>query len=187
MNKKIINYYPKNSLKTIISLRNYIMKQHINGKNTENYNNILRKIYLLEGLIFKNNFTSNINLGLLSNILCKTAQLKNNKFCYEIICNAACHCVNFKLYEILLCKIIKNNKNVFIKITQNSFVLKTTSFLPDNTLKIIFKELGVLYINNLRGNYIEIIAPLNPANKANYCLKNELYYLNNIFSPFNIY
>ena len=26
MNKKIINYYPKNSLKTIISLRNYIMK-----------------------------------------------------------------------------------------------------------------------------------------------------------------
>ena len=187
MNKKIINYYPKNFLKTIISLRNFIMKQHIIGKNTEIYNNILKKIYLLEGLTFKNDFNCNINLGLLSNILCKTAHLKNNEFCYEIICGNACHCVNFKLYEILLCKIIKNSKNVFIKINQNSFILKTKSFIPDNTLKIIFKELGVLYINNLRGNYIEIIAPLTPANKVNYHLKNELYYLNNIFSPFNIY
>lgn len=195
MKEIIIENYPKKLLTLCENIRNYIMKQHSKGANTEEYRDLLKKLYLFEGLTFPKNFETTLNIKMLCDIICSAAFINSLKngciFSCEISESYYAHTVNVRLIEIMLCIITKNlsanGGKLTIGIKGNSLFLKSESLPYCENLKIILKSLNALYLKNYAGKFSEIIVPLKKGCKINYSPKNEYYYLKDKFSPFNIY
>lgn len=188
MKEKIIKNDLKKQKALCAALRENIFYDETKGRYTPESRQCLKKLYLFEALTFEKNFTGAVNLAELSSSICGAAYLSRTDFSSEIIYESGTHYINVRLFEIMLSIIAKyTGGKIRLNIGKN-YILVTVSRLPENDyLNICLKSLNALKLENYRRGTSRIIIPLKNIKGSEISPKNEVHYLTDKYSVFNVY
>ncbi len=188
MDEKIIQNDLKKQNKLCETLRNRIFRDEIEGNFSYENIEILKKLYLFEGLAFKENFMCCIPLAELTDIICGTAYLAGKIQSAKIIGNSNTYFVNLRLFEILLSLITKYTQGkIKIQITKNSFSVAMNKMPESIYLNTVLKHMNAFKLENCKDASAKIIIPIECKTGSKMRLKSEAYYLFDKYSVFNVY